>query len=98
MTNTDTQAKCNRQTWPYKPAIQPPPNIWQGKCGEWYSRCPICQASRSHKTKGIAIDKANNLCRKCRIERGSDYWAMLRLLRQENAREANYAMEDNTTL
>jgi hypothetical protein len=78
--------------WIYKPA--PMPIIWQGKYAKWYSRCPVCQASRSHKTRGLAIDKGNDLCRKWQIERGNDYWAMLRLIRQENAKHAKMAMED----
>jgi hypothetical protein len=86
--DTMTHSTC----WIYKPA--PMPNIWQGKHSKWYSSCPVCHSSRSHRTRGLAIDKGNDLCRKCRIERGSDYWAMLRLIRQEKAAEAKQAMED----
>jgi hypothetical protein len=79
--------------WVFKPQA-PLPTIWQGKYSKWYSRCPTCQSSRSHKTRGLAIDKGNDLCRRCRIERGSDYWAMLRLTKQEAHAKAMRAIED----
>jgi hypothetical protein len=89
--NMDTVIMKNG--WTYK-ALAPLPEIWEGKYGKWYSRCPTCQASRSHKSRGLAVDKGNDLCRKCRIERGNDYWAMLRLTRQEKHAEAKQARED----
>ena len=79
--------------WIYKPS--PLPEIWQGKYSKWYSRCPTCQSSRSHKSRGLAIDKGNDLCRKCKVERGNDYWAMLRLIRQEEVKDAKQAREDD---
>src|ERR1035441_1528038 len=54
--------------WIYRPA--PLPEIWECKYGKWYSRCPICQSSRSHKSRVLAIDKGHDPCRKCKIERG----------------------------
>jgi hypothetical protein len=83
----------NTNGWTYKP-LAVVPEIWEGKYGKYYTRCPICRTSRSHKTRGLAIDKGNNLCRRCRIERGSDYWAMLRLTRQEKNAKAKQSLED----
>ena len=79
--------------WTYKPTA-PLPTIWEGKYGKYYTRCPTCHRSRSHKSRGLAIDKGHFLCRKCRIERGSDYWAILRLTKQEAHAKAKQALED----
>ena len=67
------------------------PEIWESKCGKWHSRCPTCHRRRNHRTRDLAMDKGKNVCRKCRIKRGTDYWAILRLIRQKRHATAEQA-------
>jgi hypothetical protein len=100
--SNDTQ--WSKDVWPYKAQLEAKKakgqlavengSIWQGKYGEWHSRCPRCTMSKSHKSLLLAVDKQNVPCRSCRIETGTNYWAMLRLLRQETIKQAKQAMEE----
>lgn len=54
--------------------------IWQDSKGGWHSRCSTCRKSRSHRNRGLAIDNAHTLCRKCHVERQGSAWEQLKFL------------------